>query len=240
MKIKTSTYLPALLLVMYTGAQHAHASNNNDVFLAASHKLNKANSDAYYVGRTKGTLPISPLNFDAIKNGDKIEAFWTITSENNHNYYTLERSRNGVDFEKVSVIDAPSSTNTMIQYLETDNEPLKGMSYYRLKLTDHHNENTYSNSVMVNYTFGKKNSMNVSHNRANIADLKLYLKNEENAEILMVLRDANGNECYSKVIVAVENSEITGVDPENKLAAGTYIITATSNNLLYSQKLIVR
>ena len=50
----------------------------------------------------------------------------------------------------------------------------------------------------------------------------------------------NGNECYSKVIVAVENSKIKGVDPENKLVAGTYIITATSNNLLYSQKLIVR
>ncbi len=138
------------------------------------------------------------------------------------------------------MIDATSSINNLIQYLETDNQPLKGISYYRLKLTDQNNGNTYSNIVKVNNTSGKKRTANVPYKPASSADLKLYFKNEENTEVLMVLRDINGNEVYSKVIVAVENSEITGVDPENKLAAGIYIITATSNNLLYSQKLIVR
>jgi hypothetical protein len=109
-----------------------------------------------------------------------------------------------------------------------------------LKLTGQNNESTYSNSIKVNYTFAEKRQTNVVRKPLTSADLKLFLKNENNAEILMVLRDANGNEVYSKVIVAVENSEITGIDPENKLAAGTYIITATSNNLLYNQKLIVR
>jgi len=228
---------------MTVGVQYAYAFINNNSYTELFNKLYmlKINyEDSFKVGPINDTLTLNPINFDVVKNGIRIEAFWSITSEFHHNYFTLERSRNGKDFKKVSVIDATSSINNLIEYLETDNQPLKGISYYRLKLTDQNNGNTYSNRVKVNYTFGKKRNMNVSRNTASSDDLKLYLKNEENTEVLMVLRDINGKECYSKVIVAVENSEITGVDPENKLAAGTYIITATSNNLLYSQKLIVR
>jgi hypothetical protein len=243
MKTKLYTHLFALLLLMTIGVQHAYAFINNKSYtelFSKMYTLKIKYEDSFKVGPINDTLTLSPINFDVVKNGIRVEAFWSITSELHHNYFTLERSRNGIDFKKVSVIDATSSINNLIEYLETDNQPLKGISYYRLKLTDQNNGNTYSNSVKVNYTLGKKRDTDASRKSANSADLKLYLKNEENTEVLMVLRDINGNECYSKVIVAVENSEITGVDPENKIAAGTYIITATSNNLLYSQKLIVR
>jgi hypothetical protein len=243
MKTKIYTPLLALLLLMTIGVQHTYAFINNNSYsklFSEMHTVKIQYEDLLKVGPINDSLSVNPLNFDVVKNGFRIEAFWSITSELHHNYFTLERSRNGKDFQKVSVIDATSSINNLIEYLETDNQPLKGISYYRLKLTDQTNGNTYSNIVKVNYTFGKKRDTNASRKPSSSADLKLYLKNEENTEVLMVLRDINGNEVYSKVIVAVENSEITGVDPENKLAAGTYIITATSNNLLYSQKLIVR
>jgi hypothetical protein len=243
MKTKLYTQVLALLLLMTVGVQHAYAFNNNNSCLelfSKTYKLKINDEDSLKVGPINDSLPVSPINFDVVRNGFRIEAIWSITSKLHHNYFTLERSRNGKKFEKVSVIDAMSSINNLIQYLETDNQPLKGISYYRLKLTGQNNESTYSNSIKVNYTFAEKRQTNVVRKPLTSADLKLFLKNENNAEILMVLRDANGNEVYSKVIVAVENSEITGIDPENKLAAGTYIITATSNNLLYNQKLIVR
>ncbi len=192
---------------MTVGAQQtcAFIINNNSYseLFSKIYKLKINYEDSFKVGPINDSLSSSPLNFDVVKNGIRIEAFWSITSELYHNYFTLERSRNGKNFEKVSVIDATSSINNLIQYLETDNQPLKGISYYRLKLTDQNNGNTYSNIVKVNNTSGKKRTANVPYKPASSADLKLYFKNEENTEVLMVLRDINGNEVYSKVIVAV-------------------------------------
>lgn len=242
MKTKFYTYLLVMVLGMISGVNYTYAFIWHHPCLELFSKtyiLKTKQVDAFKVEYFNNDLVKELINFDVVKNGDKVEVFWTIASEPHHNYFTLERSRNGIDFEKVSVIDATSSVNNMIQYLETDNQPLNGISYYRLKLTDLHNENSYSNSIKVNYTFGKKRNMRVSH-LVSVEALKLFFKTEEHTEVLMVLKDTHGKEWYSKVIVAIENSEIIGDDPEKKLVAGTYIIIATSNNLLYNQKLIVR
>lgn len=178
------------------------------------------------------------LNFEAIKHENKVEVFWTIKSESTNKRFTLERSKNGFDFETVSVIDAANTTMDIIQYIETDFKPLKGVSYYRLKLTDTNNTNSYSQVVMVNYIYEK--SIVSIYPNTNSGDLKQNMKRLENKEVLVVLRDFEGREYYSKVFVVLENSEIVGIDTERKLGSGTYIVTATSNNILYSQKLVVR
>lgn len=186
-----------------------------------------------------GILPIQLLNFDAIQNGNVVETFWTTASEFNNDYFTLERSENGTDFKKVAIINGAGTSNNILEYTETDYKPFKGISYYRLKQTDFNGKNTFSQIVMVNYLFSK-NVIRIYPNPSNGEDLKISLENFENSEVLVVLRDVSGKEYYSKLLVILENSEIIGIDPESKLAAGTYIITATSNNLLYSRKLIIR
>lgn len=178
------------------------------------------------------------LNFEAIKSGSKVEVFWSVKSISNNKYFTLERSKNGVNFETVSNIDAANSTTDIIQYIETDFKPLEGISYYRIKLTDSYNTSSYSQVVMVNNP-RDKNNMTIYPNPST-GDFKISLKSIENREVLVVLRDLEGKEYYSKVLIELENSEIIGIDLEKKLSPGTYIITATSKNILYSQKLIVR
>ncbi len=183
-------------------------------------------------------LSLELLNFEAVKAGNKVEVFWSIKSESSNKRFTLERSKNGIDFDAVIVIDAANTATDVIQYVETDFQPLSGISYYRLKLTSLTNENSYSHVVMVNNLISKS-SVSVFPNPSN-GNFKLSLKGLENKEILVVLRDLSGREYYSKVVVTLENSDIIGIDTENKLSSGTYIVTATSNDLLYSQKLIIR
>lgn len=184
-------------------------------------------------------LPMELLSFDAVKNGDRVEIFWTTASEYNNDYFVLERSKDGVDFDKLAIIDGAGTTHNIIQYAETDFHPYKGVSYYRLKQTDFDNKSTYSNVVTVNYTLSTK-KLDVFPNPSGGDGIKMNFENMENTEVLVVLRDINGKEFYSKVLVVLENAEIIGIDTENRLTPGTYIITATSNNLLYSKKLIVK
>lgn len=138
----------------------------------------------------------------------------------------------------VSVIDATHKVTDVIQYIETDFQPIKGVSYYRLKLTNIANENSYSRVVKVNNIYDKK-SVNTFPIQSN-GNFKCNLKGLENKEILVVLRDFKGKEYCTKVIIILEKSDIIGIDTENKLISGTYIVTSTSNDLLYSQQLIIR
>jgi len=60
-------------------------------------------------------------------------------------------------------------------------------------------------------------------------------------EILVVVKDITGRDFYAKVLVTDYNGEVaTVIDPYDKLAAGTYLITGSTDNRLFSKKLIVR
>ena len=71
-------------------------------------------------------------------------------------------------------------------------------------------------------------------------DIYFNIKDLEGKETLVVIRDMTGKECFSKVILVQENNQIIATDSEHKLASGTYIISASSNNKLYSKKIIVK
>ena len=186
-----------------------------------------------------GVLPIELLSFNAIKNGNNVDAYWTTASELNNDYFTLERSKDGITFEKLVITDGAGNSNVMINYSETDFSPYEGISYYRLMQTDFSGANSYSKIVAVNYIIADDN-ISIYPNPADGGKFTINLKSLENKEVLVVLRDISGKEYFSKVMLVAEDSKIIGIDLEQKLAAGTYIVTASSNNLLYSQKLIIK
>ncbi len=186
-----------------------------------------------------GALPIELLSFTAIRNGKNVDAFWTTVSEHNNQFFTLEKSKDGVNFETVAVIPGAGNSNFMIDYVETDFSPFDGISYYRLKQTDYSGFFSYSQIVPVNYVFSEDN-LNIFPNPSEGGSVNVQLKQFENTEVLVVLRDMIGKEYYSKLMIVLKEDEINGIDLENKLGAGTYIITASSNNKLYSKKLVVK
>ena len=71
-------------------------------------------------------------------------------------------------------------------------------------------------------------------------EININIKDLEGKEVLVVIRDITGKECFSKVIISQENLQLIAVDSEQKLAAGTYIVTASTSNKLYSKKIIVK
>ncbi|RMG77917.1 MAG: T9SS C-terminal target domain-containing protein, partial [Bacteroidetes bacterium] len=68
----------------------------------------------------------------------------------------------------------------------------------------------------------------------------LKLQGLENKEVLVVVRDLKGAEYYAKVIVVKSDNQIEVIDPEKHLAPGIYLVTGSSENILYSKKLIVK
>lgn len=90
-------------------------------------------------------LSIELLNFSATAEDHKhVELYWQTASEVNNDYFTLERSVDGITWEIVTMIDGAGNSSKLLDYSATDKTPYPGISYYRLKQTDFDGKFNYS------------------------------------------------------------------------------------------------
>lgn len=89
-------------------------------------------------------LPVTfkNINIEIIHNKG-ILAFST-ASETNNDYFTIERSGDGSDFDAIGEIDGAGNSSEERHYEFTDRNPLPGFNYYRIKQTDFDGKYSYS------------------------------------------------------------------------------------------------
>jgi hypothetical protein len=183
------------------------------------------------------TLPEVLLSFDAIISDKKVELTWSSNTENNNNYFTIEKSKDAVNFEEVTSIKGFGNYSSLVNYFDVDYIPYEGISYYRLKQTDSKGHTLSSRLVSVNYRLGNDG---LAANQNSVDENTTNLLGSENKEVLVVLRNEKGEERFSKVVVNEENTITISPNNEHKLDNGTYVVIACSNNKLYSQKVTVK
>lgn len=81
-------------------------------------------------------LPVELSSFSATCLGDKVTADWTTESESRSDYFTLQRSEDGLKWKDLAEVKAQLNSQSQHKYSFTDNSPFKGQSYYRLQLTN--------------------------------------------------------------------------------------------------------
>jgi len=96
-------------------------------------------------------LPVGITHFTAEASGPNVNVLWITESEVNNDYFTVERSKDGHNFEVVT--NMPGAGNSSIQrnYSTIDNKPYEGLSYYRLKQTDFNGDFEYSDIQSVEF-----------------------------------------------------------------------------------------
>lgn len=190
-----------------------------------------------------GVLPIELIDFNAIMNEDRVEITWTTASEINNSYFIVEKSKDGVDWVEVIKVSGAGHSVSIIDYFEIDNDPLIGLSYYRLTQVDFDGKQETFNIIPVENAIKGEGIMNIYPNPVNKGDcisLSFESLHKNKQEILVVLRDIRGNEAYS-IIKFVDCKEgLIFIDIPHHLTSGTYLVVATSENLLYSKKIIIK
>lgn len=90
-------------------------------------------------------LPVELIDFNATATETKtVELNWSTASEFNNDYFSVERSVNGEDWEQVLTVDGAGNSLITQNYHAVDYQPLAGLSYYRLKQTDLNGHFSYS------------------------------------------------------------------------------------------------
>jgi hypothetical protein len=96
------------------------------------------------------STPVRLLYFKVVKDGSEVDINWQTASEINNDYFTVEKSINGIDFTPVATVDGAGNSQSTLNYQTTDYAPYNGISYYRLKQTDFDGTVSYSKIIAVN------------------------------------------------------------------------------------------
>jgi hypothetical protein len=98
------------------------------------------------------TLPIELVEFTATAAGNEVHTNWVTATEQNNDYFVVERTTDGVVFEVIGTVDGSGNSSFAHSYAFTDPDPLEGISYYRLKQVDFNGAFSYSPFAAVTFT----------------------------------------------------------------------------------------
>lgn len=96
-------------------------------------------------------LPIEMTNFNAICDKGRVHLIWTTVSENNNDYFSIEKSIDGVNYTVIGIVQGAGTSSAIINYQFIDSISLNNeVKYYRLKQTDYNGESKYSEIIASN------------------------------------------------------------------------------------------
>lgn len=184
-------------------------------------------------------LPIELARFVAQCDNGGVSVSWTTYTETDNDYFTLERSKNGVDFEMVDVIEGAGNSNSPITYQVLDQQSFGGTSYYRLKNTDFYGKEEYSQVIAVtcgeeltDFTFVKAYEIDNT-------DLMVEFTASQNEPYTITLFDVSG-----RLILNHGNKAFDGMNkvrlPVGDIAHGIYIINLQNETRRFSRKVLMK
>jgi hypothetical protein len=81
-------------------------------------------------------MPVGFSAWDAVSSGGEVRLSWTTESETNNDYFAVQRSRDGLIWETLGLVEGSGTSSDLHSYSYTDLSPDKGINYYRLKQVD--------------------------------------------------------------------------------------------------------
>jgi len=158
-------------------------------------------------------LPVKLIDFNVTAEGKKAHLTWQTATEQNSDRFEIERSLDGVRFERIGSVKAAGNSTSHINYNYFDLTPKKGINYYRLKEVDI--DNSFELSAIKTAQFGDDILFALYNNPTNGTDLKV---NTNTIPSALSVFDASGRKV--KEINITTNSYSLSVAG---LASGTYL-----------------
>lgn len=172
-------------------------------------------------------LPIELLSFQAVNQPKEVELKWQTSSELNSDFFEVQRSMDGSNFDVIGKVQAAGESETEITYGLVDRNPLKGLSYYRLRQVDLDGSFEYSQVVSVKretpgtisiYPNPAKNHLMVDLPEDITTDSEIQIYNTSGQELLNMNWAAKSGKTISI--------------PIGKLVPGTYFIKINNGELI--------
>ena len=185
-------------------------------------------------------LPIDLIYFRAQNEDKSVDLFWETATETNNDFFTIERSLDGINFESIANIKGAENSSIALTYQFTDTNPLSGTSYYRLKQTDYDGQSESFNSVAVNHEEVGVELVNLQITSSIFSESFTITFNQITNELITIsLFDLSGHSVYSSTNQTTKGYNAFTFSSIELLKSGTYIlILRNENKILAATKVI--
>ncbi|PCJ26975.1 MAG: hypothetical protein COA97_04565 [Flavobacteriales bacterium] len=189
-------------------------------------------------------INVSPLLGTLRIGSETLKIRWSTSSEFNNDYFTVERSKNGIDFEVIEEIAGGGNVRGKREYELYDDSPLTGTSYYRLKQTSINGEFKYIGLTAVNYNLENDGTctLHVYPNPC-VGSCTIDLKDcpLADSQVNIELYDAFGKKIINRITPKNRDQDISfHLNSSNNLAPGVYIVRSRTNGKDQSSKVIIK
>lgn len=117
-------------------------------------------------------LPVELIDFYATQNNKTNEVIWKVASEENVNYYILEKSKDGFAFELYTIVDVQTSYDNIKSYSVIDDSPYNDITYYRLSTKESDGSIRRYKIISVDENSGKWDYNYYQHDQNLIVEFK--------------------------------------------------------------------
>lgn len=184
-------------------------------------------------------LPIELVSFTKEVNNGLPEFSWVTASEVNNDYFSLERSIDGISFYEIQKINSAGNSSITQTYSYTDLFPLNGTSYYRLKQTDFNGNSEKFNTLVLNSNQNqyKPESIKVINTIFN-ESLSARFELSNNEIINLQLINMKGALAFSETILGEKGVNTFQIDFKNNIS-GIYILNLIKQNEVIASTKVV-
>jgi len=187
------------------------------------------------------SLPVEFVDFSATCLNSEAQLNWSTFTELNNDYFTIERSLDGFDFEEMAEVSGNGTTSQMSTYQWTDVRPIHGTSYYRLSQTDYNGEKTMLGTLSSQWPCANlSNGLQLFPNPTD-GDVNLVIAHDYRGNYVVEIFDAIG-----KLVIPVidEKFEVQGSTllkiNTSDLSAGIFLIKVVVGDKVYIEKLVIK
>jgi hypothetical protein len=180
---------------------------------------------------SSATLPVKLESFTAKSNGTTVVLSWITAQEMNLSVFEIERSNDGISWNKISSVSARGNTSTESKYSYSEVVKVASTYSYRLKMVDIDNKSEYSPIVKVAFNTSNNTAIKTYPNPA--TDFFAVDGGTGAMQVMVV----NMNGAVVKMIDGyVANTKIS----LNGVVAGNYVVKVSNiNGSSQSFKMIV-
>jgi len=184
-------------------------------------------------------LPVNFLTFTAKYNEDKkgVDLKWATASEENNSHFDVEKSVNGMDFQKITAVDGSGNSTSVHNYSAFDARPYyKEINYYRLKQVDYDGNFHYSDVVAV-VVEHPETYFSISPNPITYESKIHYNSSMADAWNVSIYSEM-GNKVFERQVKSEQGPNELDV-PFKSLGQGVYLIKMKDSNQTYQGKFVI-
>lgn len=185
-----------------------------------------------------GILPVELVGFFGAAMPQKNVLHWQTASELNNDYFVINRSYDGENFEPIGMVNGIGNSTSTIDYEFTDENIRTGTVYYRLTQVDIDGTSVQSEIIALNRSQVESGLLGVFPNPTqDLLNVEVNISNEME-EVVIELNDAHGKLIEEKLI-QTSGFGIVTFDLEH-LKKGIYFIRFVSTCGVSTIKKIIK